>query len=80
MEYESDGNTSCKWRVRYSHQRIGTGTGELGNKRTSRDYPNCSIVEISHNTEKNPRERGRLAVTQPPVESHQLTLVRRTLE
>ena len=28
-----------------SHQRIGTGTGGLGNKRMSGDHPNYSIVE-----------------------------------
>ena len=37
-----------------NHQRIGTGTGGLGNKRMSRDYPNNSIVEIDQNTKKRP--------------------------
>ena len=27
MEHESDGDTSCNWCARYSHQRIGTETG-----------------------------------------------------
>ena len=32
MEHESDGgDTSCNWHAWYSHQRIGTETGELGN-------------------------------------------------
>ena len=35
MEHENDGDTSGQWRTRYSHQRIGTGTGELENKKTS---------------------------------------------
>ena len=35
MEHESDGDTNCHWCARYSHQRIGTGTGGLRNKRTS---------------------------------------------
>ena len=34
MEHESDGDTSCCWCARYSHQRISKRTGELGNKRT----------------------------------------------
>ena len=30
MEHESDGVTNCNWCARYSHQRIGIGTGGLG--------------------------------------------------
>ena len=44
MEHEGDGYTSCNWCIWYSHQRIGTGTGRLGNKRTSRNHLN-SIPE-----------------------------------
>ena len=55
-----------------SHQKIGTGTGRLGNTRTSGDHPNYSIVEIDQNTKKYPRDLRRLAVS---VENHQLTLV-----
>ena len=32
--------------ARGSHHRIGTGTGELGNKRKSKDHPNYSIIKI----------------------------------
>ena len=49
MEQESDGDTKCNRHARYSHQRIATETGELGNKRTSGDHPNNRIVEISQN-------------------------------
>ena len=49
MEHESDGDTNCNWRTRYSHQRIDTGTGGLGNKRTSRNCPINNIVKIGHN-------------------------------
>ena len=75
MEHESDGDTNCNWRTRYSHQRIGTGTGGLGNKTTSGDHFNYSIVEIGQNYKKSPGDLRRLAVTQTPVENHQLTLV-----
>ena len=75
MEYESDGDTNSNWCARYSHQKIGTGTGGLGNKRMSGDHPNNSLVKIGQNTEKSPGDLRRLAVTQTPVESHQLTLV-----
>ena len=65
------GDTSCNWRARYSHQMISKGTGGLGNKRTSGDHPNYSIVEIGQNTEQS----AGLAVSQTPVKSHRLTLM-----
>ena len=80
MTHESDGDTNSKWRVRYSHQRFGTRTGGLGNCRTNGDHPNYSIVEIGQNTKKSPGDLRRLAVTQTPVENHQLTLVWKTLK
>ena len=33
---------------------IGIGTGGLGNKRTSGDYPNYFIIKIGQNTERSP--------------------------
>ena len=75
MELESDSDTNCNLRTRYSHQRIGTETGGLGNKRKSGDHPNYSIFEIGQNTEKSPGNLRRLAVTQTPVKNHRLTLV-----
>ena len=48
MEHESDGDTNCNWCVRYNQQSIGTGTEGLGNKRTNREDPNNSIVEIGY--------------------------------
>ena len=59
---------------------IGTGTEELGNKRMSWDHTNYSIVGIVHNTNKSPGDFKRLAVTQTPVENHQLTLVWKILK
>ena len=41
---------------RYVHQRIDTETEGFGNKRTSGDHSNYSIVEIGQNTKKSPRE------------------------
>ena len=80
MQHESDSDTYCNWCTRYSHQRIGTGTGRLGNKRTCGDHPNYCIAEIDQNTKTSPGDFRRLAVTQTPVENHQLTLVRKTLK
>ena len=65
-EREGDGDTNSNWRTRYSHQRIGTGTGGLGNKRTSKNRPNYSIIKIGQNTEEIPGDLRRLVVTQNP--------------
>ena len=70
MEHEIDSDANCNWCTRYSHQTIGTRTGGLGNKRTSRDY---SIIEIGRDT--SPGDLSRFAVTQTPEENHQQTLV-----
>ena len=35
-------------------ERIGTGIGGLGTKRTSGNYPEYNIIEIGQNTEKSP--------------------------
>ena len=75
VEHESDDYTNhnfCSW---YSQQRIGTRTGEIGNKRTSGDHPNYSFIKIDQNTEKRPGDLWRLVVTQNPVKDHRLTLV-----
>ena len=52
MEHKRDSDTNCDM---YSHQRIDTGTGGVGNKRFSGDHPNDSIIKISHKTKKMPR-------------------------
>ena len=75
MEHESDGDASCKWSARYSHQRIRERTGGFGNKKMSGDHPNYSIVEISRNTKRSPGDLRKLSVTQTLVENYQLTLV-----
>ena len=65
MEHESSGDTNCKWCTWYSHQRIGTVTEGLGNKRTSGDHPKYGIVEISQNTKKSPGNLRRLLSLTP---------------
>ena len=80
MKHEGDSDTSCNWCARYSHQKIGIGTGGFGNKRASGDHPKNSIGEIGQNTEKSPGHLWRLAVTQHQVRNHKLTLVWKTLE
>ena len=80
MLHESDDDTNCNWHTWYSHQRTGTGIGGHGNKRTSRDHPNNSIVEIDRNTKKSLGDMKRLAVILTPVKNHQLMLVGKTLK
>ena len=63
MEHVSDGNTNCNWCVRYSHRNIGSESGGLGNKRTSGEHPDYSIIKIGQNTKKSPGDFKRLAVT-----------------
>ena len=80
MDHESAGDTNFNWCTQHSHQRIGTGTGGYGNKKTNGDHPNNSFVEIGQNTEKNLANLRRLAVTQTPMRHHQLKLVGKTLK
>ena len=51
------------------------GTGGFGNKRTSGDHLNYSIVEIGKNTETSPGDLRKPAVTQTPEKNHQITLM-----
>ena len=69
IEHESDGDINYNWRTRYSHQRLSTGIGGFGNKRTSGDYSNDNIIKISWNTAKSPGDLRRHAQTQTPVKT-----------
>ena len=73
------GDTNYSWCTWDNPQRICKGTRGIGNKRTSEDHPNYSIIKIEQNTKKSPEDLRRLAVTQTPVEDHQLTLEWKTL-
>ena len=80
VEYECDDDTNCNQCSWYSHQRFGTVTWGIGNKRTSGDHSNYSLIKIDQNTEKSPGDLRGLAITQTPVRNHQLTLVWKTLK
>ena len=54
--------------------RLGKEAGGVENQRTSRDHPNCNIVDNVQNTEKNPGDLRRHAIIQTPVRKRQLTL------
>ena len=73
VEHESNGYTNCRWCSWYSHQRFGKKTRGLGNKGTSGDHPDNSIIEIGQNTEKSPGDLRRFVVTQTPVKDHRVT-------
>ena len=60
-------DTNCNWCSRYSHQRMSTGTGGLGNKKTSGDHPNNCIVKIDQNTEVSQGHLMGLAVAHAPT-------------
>ena len=62
MKLESGDVINCNWCSWYSHQRIGTRTGGLGNKRTSRDHPNYGMIAIGQNTEKSSGDLQSLRV------------------
>ena len=47
----------------------------MGNQGKNGNHADYSVVEIGLNTEENPRDLRRLAVTQAPVKDHQLTLM-----
>ena len=46
MAHENDSDANCNWCARYSHQRIGKGSGRLRKKRMSRYHSNYNIVKI----------------------------------
>ena len=63
MEHVRYGDINWKLCAWYCHQRIGNGTGGLGNKRTRGDHPNDSI-KIGQKPEKSQRDLRIFAVTQ----------------
>ena len=65
--------------VRSVQSPIDIGIGGLGTKITRGGHLKDSINKIGQNTEKSPGDLKRLVVIQTPVESHQLTLVWKTL-
>ena len=75
MEHESDDDNNCNWCAWNGFYGVGKRTKRVGNRRTNRDGPNYSIVEIGQKAEKSPRDLNRFAVSQTPVREHQLTLV-----
>ena len=63
-------DTNFNWYVWYNNPKIDNRTGGLGNKRTSGDHLNYSIIKIGQNTEKCPGGLMRLAVTPTAMRNH----------
>ena len=64
VEHESDSDTNSNLSTWIGLQKLVKGSERVGHQRMNQDHPDNSIVEISQNTEKSPRELKRLAVTQ----------------
>ena len=60
--------------------RIGTRTGRLEKERANKEHLDYSIIRIGQNTEENPGDLRKLAVTQTQVRNHSLTQVREALK
>ena len=60
MEHEGDGDTSCKWCARSSHQSI---VKKDRNGWTSGDHPKYCFSKTGQDTEKNPGDMNGFAVT-----------------
>ena len=63
MENESNGDTNRNWYAWNGPQRLGKEAGRVGNRKTSRNLLNYSIVKTVQNTEKSPGDLSRPAVT-----------------
>ena len=75
VEHECDGDTNWNW-----CERIDNGTGGFGNKRTTGDHSNDSLIGSDQNTKESPGDLRKLAVTQTPVKKHQLSMVWKPLK
>ena len=69
MKYEDDGDTNCNCCTRNDLQRLGERAERVGNRWTSREHPNYSIVKIAQNTEKCPGNLRWFVVAQTPVKT-----------
>ena len=64
MKHEGDGYVNCNWCTWNNPQKIDNRIRRLKNQKTKRDYQDYCISKIRQNTEKNPGDLRRLALTQ----------------
>ena len=75
MEHENDDDTNCYRRVMYKHLRTSIGTGGLWMKRCSKDHQTTKLLISVRIIRRVLETWGGLAVTQTPVENHQIMMV-----
>ena len=68
-------NTNFIWFFLYSHQRMGTRNGGLGNKSTTGDHLYYSNFFIGQIPENRPGNLRRFAVTQTLVINDRIMLI-----
>ena len=56
MEHEGDHDANCNWCSLNDPQRLGKGSGGVGNRKKDEDHADNSIVKIYQNTRKSPEE------------------------
>ena len=69
LEHESDGDTNYNWCTWNNSKRIDKETRRLGNKMSSGDHPDYSIIKIGKNTEKSPEGLRSLTILQSSVKN-----------
>ena len=69
IEHEGDNGTNCKYCAWNDSQRLGKGAGGVGNRRTSGDHSDNSIVKIAQNSEKSPGDLMGLDFSQTPMKT-----------
>ena len=69
-EHEGDGDANCSWCTWNGPQELGEGSGEIENQWKNQDPLDSSIANVGQNTEKNPGDLRRLAITQILVKYH----------
>ena len=70
MEHKVVGDTNCSWCTRNDPQML-KASGGIGNRRTSGNHPDYSIVKIGQNSEKGPGNLRRLVVILTPMKDPQ---------
>ena len=63
MEHESDADTNYDWWGWNDPQIFCKEAGRVGDRRTSSDIPNYSIVKVGTNSEKSPGDMRKVAVS-----------------
>ena len=69
MEHEGDSDINSSWTTWNGSQKRDKGIARFLRHMKNQDHPHYIISKIGQNTEKNPRVRRRLAISQIPVKN-----------